>query len=153
MRGKILSMTTLPDQIVAEAFALSSARGADLLARLGDFQVWRGDLATMRGDNPRPHTTEDEPPVARPEMRAFLDTLVLARAIELLQPDCRATLSAVYAERKAAGSPAATQPILTNCEKRLLEIYDSLKSTAQDETMVPEWVSEREHAAVGNSGR
>jgi hypothetical protein len=140
-------MNTLPDQIVAQAFALSSARGADL-------------LTTMRGDNPRSLVTDDEPPAARPEMRAFLDTIVLARAIELLQPDCRAALSVVYAERKATepstnldGQPGNAQPITTNCEKPLLEIHDSLKASAHVETTVPQWVSEREHAAAGDRRR
>ena len=46
-------MKTPPDEVVTEAFALSRARGAELLARLGDFNVWHGDLAAMRGDEPR----------------------------------------------------------------------------------------------------
>jgi len=141
-------MKTLPDQIVAEAFALSSARGADLLARLGDFNVWRGDLAMMRGDNPRALVTDGEPTASQPRMRNFLDTLILARAIELLQPECRAALSAAYAERKPTESSSNL-----DCEKRLLEIYDSLKASAQDETTVPQWISEREHAAAGNRRR
>jgi len=43
----------LLERELIEAFALSGARGAELLERLGDFNVWSGDLATMRGDEPR----------------------------------------------------------------------------------------------------
>jgi DNA-directed RNA polymerase specialized sigma24 family protein len=121
----------LAEDVVAEAFALSGARGADLLARLGDFGVWRGDLATMRGDSPRGPASDGTPEAARP-MATFLDALVLARAIEGLQPLCRAALTAVYAEQKDSASLAAdldtdaaqAQRIVSNCEQRLLEIYD-----------------------------
>lgn len=141
-------MKPLPDRIAANAFALSSARGAELLAHLGDFNVWLGDLATMRDDDPRTVVTEDEPTAAQLRMRDFLETLVLARAIELLQPDCRAALSVVYSERKLTESPRDL-----DCEKRLLEIYDSLKASEQDETTVPQWLSEREHALWGHGRR
>jgi len=154
-------MRTLPEHTVAEAFALSSARGADLLARLGSFRVWHGDLATMRGDDPRGPMSNDRPEAARP-MTVFLDTLVLARAIERLSPVCRAALAAVYAEHKDAASlaadldtePAHAERIMSNCEQRLLEIYDALaKDSPGDPATVPEWVSELEHAAAGGSRR
>lgn len=154
-------MKTLAGQIVAEAFALSTARGADLLAQLGSFRVWQGDLAAMRRDNPRAPMPNDEPEVV-PAMRVFFDTLILARAIELLQPVCRAALAAVYAEHQDTASlaadldtdPADAQRILTNCEQRLVEIYDSLaKESPHDAATVPQWVSEREHAAAGGSRR
>ena len=150
-------MKTLPENIVAEAFALSSARGADLLARLGSFKVWQGDLATMRGDHPREPAPDGEPESAQP-IPGFVDALVLARAIERLQPVCRAALAAVYAGHKDAGSLAAdldtdaayAEKIMSNCEQRLLEIYHSL---AKDSATVPQWVSEREHAAVSGGRR
>ena len=153
-------MKTLPDKLVAEAFALSNARGAELLARLGEFDVWRGDLASMRGDEPR-QPEADEQQDSPPTLRIFLDTLVLARAIELLQPVCRAALAATYAETKDPASLAAeldtsteyAQRMVATCERRLLEIYDALTTSEQDQTRMPEWVSEREHAAAGGSRR
>lgn len=160
--SRISSMETLPEQIVAEAFALSNARGADLLVRLGTFRVWQGDLATMRGDDPRGSNASDEAEEAASARDVLLDTLVLAKAIELLQPICRAALAAVYVERKDSSSlaadldtePAYAQRIMTNCEQRLLEIYDSLaKSSPADAATIPEWVLEREHAAAGGSRR
>src|SRR5687768_6693299 len=115
-------MKTLPATIVAEAFALSNARGADLLVRLGAFGVWRGDLSAMRGDDPPvPQTTD---PAASPTTPSLVDTLVLSRAIELLPPTCRAALAAVYLEH---GHPDANA---ARCEQRLLEIYDSLTRTS-----------------------
>ncbi len=91
----------------------------------------------------------------------FLDTILLARAIERLQPICRVTLGAVYAERKDTATlaadldtdPAYAQKILTNCERRLLEIYDSLIESATDTTAMPQWVSEREQAAAAGGRR
>lgn len=153
-------MKRLPESAVAEAFALSNARGAELLVRLGAFRVWRGDLATMRGDDPRIPAADDESE-APPTAPVFLDTIVLARAIEQLQPICRATLGSVYAERKDPATlaadldtdPAYAQKILTNCERRLLEIYDSLIESATDTAAIPQWVSEREAAAAGGRRR
>jgi hypothetical protein len=109
-------MRTLPPETVAEAFALSNSRGAELLARLGHFNVWRGDLATMRGDNPQAARSQESTPTPS------VDGLLLVRAIELLPPSCRAALSAAYAEQ---GKPQDGQRI-ASCEKQLLDIYDSL---------------------------
>src|SRR5258706_1026498 len=86
----------VPEEVIREAFALSRARGAELLTRLGDFDVWQGDLSEMRGDTPRSIPS----PVVRDhstENTHFLfDTLTMARAIERLRPLCREVLSAVY---------------------------------------------------------
>jgi hypothetical protein len=150
-------MKKLPEHVVAEAFALSGARGADLLARLGGFSVWRGDLAAMRDDNPRGPAPDRAPEASRP-MEAFLDALVLARAIERLEPVCRAALAAVYEKQKDPTSRAAdlgtdatqAQRSVSNCEQRLLEIYDAL---AKESSTVPQWVSELEHAGAGGSRR
>lgn len=154
-------MKTLPEKVVSEAFALSNSRGANLLARLGEFNVWRGDLATMRGDSPRISDTSEEVTGSERTISLFLDTLLLARAIELLPPVCRAALSAVYAERKNItslateldGNPADAERLTANCERRLMEAYEMLTASARGQGTVPQWVSEREHAAVGGSGR
>lgn len=155
-------MKTLSEQVIADAFALSNARGAELLARLGSFDVWRGDLATMRGDDPRTpdgYGENDEPTV---KDRALGDTLMLARAIEDLPPICRAALAAVYADRRDPSSlaadldtePADAQRIITSCEQRLQALYEAIANRLPAETAtVPEWVSEREHAAAGGNRR
>jgi len=159
--SKILPMDRLPERELAEAFALSNARGAELLERLGDFNVWKGDLAAMRDDEPRVPRDVHTEKMPEQESRNLVDTLVLARAIELLQPICRAALSSVYAHRAGAGSVAAeldTSPenaerMVTNCEKRLLQIYETLIPGTGESRAVPNWVSEREHAAVGGTRR
>jgi hypothetical protein len=160
MRVEFDAMKQLPRSAVTEAFALSNARGAELLARLGTYRVWRGDLATMRNDNPRMTAPADESG-APSETGVLLDTIVLARAIELLQPVCRAALWSVYAEQKDSAAlaadletdPAYAQRILTRCEQRLLEIYDSLSEDATETATMPQWVSEREKAAAAAGRR
>jgi len=150
-------MKKLPAEVVAEAFALSGARGADLLARLADFGVWRGDLSAMRGDDPHEPMPAEAHDATRP-IGDFFDALLLAGAIERLQPVCRAALAAVYAERKDTAALAAdldtdsahASRIVSNCEQHLLEIYDSL---AKESASVPRWVSELEHAGVGGNRR
>ncbi len=155
-------MKTLPDEVVSEAFALSRARGAELLARLGDFNVWHGDLAMMRGDEPRRGEEAVEGRHEGSTRRVFADTLVLARAIELLQPVCRAALSVAYLDRKDTASVAGelnisaehAERLIVNCRERLLEIYESLTTDfASHEAAMPTWVAEREHAAAGSNRR
>ena len=151
----------LLERELIEAFALSGARGAELLERLGDFNVWSGDLATMRGDEPRGARDVKVEKTAEQESRNLVDTLVLARAIELLQPICRAALSSFYVHHAEPGSvakeletsPENAERLLTNCEKRLLEIYESLARVSDQPGAVPDWVSEREHVAVGGTRR
>lgn len=148
---RIVSMKTLPESIVAGAFELSSARGADLLARLGEFDVWRGDLAVMREDEPRSVRTTREPRTPERTSPGLLDTLVLARAIELLDPMCRAALSKIYTLPSERNSPSATISDV-DCENRLLEIYDSLTHESADgEATVP--ITQREDAAGRGSRR
>ena len=124
-------MDRLPEHVLTEAFALANARGADLLVNLGHYDVWRGDLASMRGDRPRHGTPSVEQPAA-----VSLDPLLIARAIETLTPHCRAVLAARYGEKPQA--PPAEVELVTDCERRLLEIYQSF---------------EREHAATSNGRR
>jgi len=151
-------MKRLSERQLIEAFALSSARGAELLERLGDFNVWTGDLAAMRNDEPRAAADAEEK-LPEPESCNLVDVLLLARAIELLQPICRAALSSVYARHAGAGSvateldtsPENAERMVTTCEKRLLQIYESLVETSDESRAVPDWVSEREHVAVGGT--
>lgn len=129
--SRIDRMSKLSAQTIADAFALSTARGADLLAQLGDFGVWRGDLSAMRGDEPRdPAQTETD---AVPTTSNFSDTLLVVRALELLQPACREALRAAHIDHRQPASSAAvvdTDPEhaqrIAACEERLVEIYESL---------------------------
>jgi hypothetical protein len=115
-------MNTLSADAIAEAFALSNARGADLLLHLGNFGVWRGDLAAMRGDDPRATDVKTESGTA-PSGADFQETFLLAKALDLLTPECRSVLTAAYAEQRS-GSTA--DRVTRGCERRLLEIYESL---------------------------
>jgi DNA-directed RNA polymerase specialized sigma24 family protein len=152
-------MKTLPPKALAEAFALSGARGADLLARLGAFRVWDGDLATMRGDDPYVEAPggdagSDDPQQEQDGIAELVDTVRLARAIELLNPIHRTALAGVYLEHKDAAALAAdldtdsasAASFVVRCEQRLAEIYDSLSGTPGAEVTVPQWVSDRDHA-------
>ena len=72
------------DALIETALALSHARGAALLAMLGEFDVWHGDLAEMRRDSPRAGS-RIEP--ERTTSKNLADVLLMARAIELLDGD------------------------------------------------------------------
>src|SRR5438552_2560411 len=142
-------MKTLPDEVMTEAFALSRARGAELLARLGDFSVWHGDLATMRGDEPRQDEAKVDVGHEARTPRVFVDTLILVRAIELLPTVCRAALSRAYVDRDDAAALASeldthaehAERIIANCRERLRDIYESLTSgSSMTDTTIPEWV-------------
>jgi len=93
-----------------EALAISRARGAERLMRLGDFDIWRGKLAEMRGDRPLNRERLDEP--ERQARNA--DALLVARALDLLDPECRDAIANLYEKGE-------TNPFATECE-RLLEI-------------------------------
>jgi hypothetical protein len=134
------------EDVITEAFALSRARGAALLARLGDFNVWQGDLAAMRRDSPP--ADPGRAPSKREPVAPLSETLLMARAIELLQPDCRTVLSRLYGGADDAGGKPSNDTA-ANCRNRLLEIYMSLQSRSGELT-TPEWVAEREHAALAH---
>src|SRR6185369_3455319 len=124
-----------------------------------DFNVWKGDLAAMRDDEPRVPRDVHTEKMPEQESRNLVDTLTLARAIELLQPICRAALSSVYVHQAGAGavateldtSPENAERMVTTCEKRLLQIYESLVETSDESRVVPDWVSEREHVVAGGT--
>lgn len=127
MRRRIEAMDDSWESAIAEALAFSNARGADLLVRLGEFDVWRGDLATMRGDEPRSPVDDGETEAREPSTPRRPNVLVLARAIEELEPACRELLSRIYAlhhDRNAMSRPA--HRLVGDCEKRLFAAYESL---------------------------
>jgi hypothetical protein len=149
-------MERLLERELVEAFALSRARGAELLERLGDFNVWNGDLATMRDDEPQGPREVKVEKTPEHESRKLVDALLLARAIELLQPTCRAALSSTYAHPADTGFtrlPEDEERLVTNCQNQLLEIYESLVQSSGESRAVPNWVSERERVAAGGTRR
>lgn len=148
----------VPEEVIRQAFALSHARGAALLSLLGDFKVWRGDLAEMRGDSPRTETIESGHPAVS-NGSALADVLLMSRAIELLDADCRTALSGAYGIAEASPSAVASRKTMDTaerqrvsaCKRRLVELYAKLHATTG--SVVPEWVAEREHAAIASHGR
>jgi hypothetical protein len=133
-------MNTLNETAVAQAFALTNAKGADLLVELGQFGVWSGDLGAMRGDDPHVPAPENDQVVPRSADLAI--ALRLARAIELLTPTCRESLSALYRDKNARLSRVADRDrskTLSTCEQLLQELYDSLPG---DSAALPSWAAE-----------
>jgi hypothetical protein len=136
---------------IADAFALSHARGADLLVAIAGAHVWRGDLSAMRDDVPHREDSDEE---HAPPQDEAIDTLLLARAVEMLPPDCRSALTDAYAKRNSipAGQMIRDGGIegvsVTRCEERLTEILASLRASDAME-QVPRWVLARENAAIG----
>jgi len=140
------------DDVIRQAFRLSSARGAELLALLGDFNVWRGDLAAMRDDSPRIEQT-DARADAPSDTRLLAGVLLMARAIETLDVKCRTSLAKIYGRHDgiSANSTSDSLAIDAACRGRLIEIYTALQAQAGGPG-TPEWISEREHAALAGSG-
>jgi hypothetical protein len=144
-------MERLSRSEIADAFALSEARGADLLVALAGANVWRGNLPAMRGDEPGSEERDDEQGETNPRA---LDTLLLARAIEILPPPCRSALATTYAKREDIrasqmirdGGAEGTK--VMECVERLHEIFSSLRTSDAME-QVPSWVFERENAPNG----
>jgi hypothetical protein len=136
----------VPDEVIIEAFALSRERGAALLARLGDFNVWHGDLGAMRRDSPR--SDQADMHSKRSPAVPLGQTLVMARAIELLQPDCRAVLANVYGDDESARPALRSDMARTSersaealtCKSRLLEIYASLQGRSGEQA-TPDWAT------------
>ena len=146
------------EDLIRQAFALSHARGADLLLLLGNFDVWHGDLAEMRGDSPRVEQAASSPPVGT-NRTDLADVLLMSRAIEALDADCRTVLMPLYGVRdgspnaapgREANHDSSNHQRVSTCRSRLVAAYgELLKHTAGPAT--PEWVAEREHAAVSAS--
>ena len=103
------------DELIQEAFALSEARGAALLSALGNYNVWHGDLAEMRDDSPRVRRTEQ---IAATSAR-FADVVLLSRTLGLLDPDCKAALS--------ANGRGMNRERAIGCKRRLIELYSELQ--------------------------
>lgn len=112
--------------VIADAYELRELKGSDLLLRLGDFDLWRGNLAEMRGDSPM-EPAADEGNTG--DMDRFLQTLAVSRSFELLQPKCQKALRLAYVEGRNAGqlaneldiSDRYAEKMVANCARHLFE--------------------------------
>jgi hypothetical protein len=147
------------EEVIRQAFALSRARGGALLSLLGDFKVWRGDLAEMRDDFPRTAQADHATQATATDRSDLADVLLMSRAIEILDSDCRTELSKAYelgggmptaASNRDANSNAPDRERVTACKSRLIGLYAELQTHATGPA-IPAWVAEREHAAVAAS--
>ena len=122
-----------------------------MLVALAGARIWRGDLSAMRDDVPHREDGDDENAEPQPEA---IDTLLLARAVEMLPPNCRSALADSYAKRNPSpmGQMIRDGGIegvkLARCEEQLTEIFSSLRTSDAME-QVPRWVLDRENGAIG----
>jgi hypothetical protein len=105
----------------------------------------------MRDDSPRREDADEDD--AEPEPGA-MDSLLLARAVEMLPPDCRSALRYAYAKSNATPSVQMIRDggidgaQVAKCEERLTQIFSSLQASDATE-QVPRWVLARENGPVG----
>lgn len=104
----------------------------------------------MRDDDPR---SEEADVVDRAPNEDVLDTLLLARALELLAEPCHSALATAYAKRYEISShqiirDGGSDDVTRKCEERLRDIAASLRASDTDE-QVPKWVFARENGANG----
>jgi hypothetical protein len=146
------AMSTQIDQAIADALAFSQARGAELLVLLGDFDVWRGDLAEMRGDSPRTSRTPDATEVAGSDNR-LTHALMMMKAAELLagrlpsagKTDVEILTTALHAQSADADENAREY------QARLIQIYEQLRDTDDESAVTPEWI--KNAATMGSASR
>ena len=116
-------MTWPPEDItgvITEAYELRSRKGSDLLLRMGSFDLWRGNLAEMRGDSPMEPASETD---NAGDTDQFLQTVAISRAFDFLQPRCAEVLRLVYVEGRDVGQLAnEAESLVGNCLHRLVEV-------------------------------
>jgi hypothetical protein len=124
-------------RLVADAYELRQTTGISLLLRMGSFNLWRGNLAQMRGDWPADTLTTE---AGAADAERFLQTLAVSRAFDVLPPKCAETIRLKYfegrsveeiaAELETAARYAAT--LIENCTNRLFEaasaVFEELSS-------------------------
>jgi hypothetical protein len=117
--------------VIADAFELRGQKGSDLLSRMGRFDLWRGDLAAMRGDTPATPAKDRDNDV---NADRFLQTLAVSRALNELEPRCATVVRLVYSERSDLGHVASeldtslryAETLVRNCTQRLFEVAKNL---------------------------
>jgi len=123
-------MTWPPEDIpgvITEAYELRGRKGGDLLSRMGSFDLWRGNLAEMRGDSPMEPAPETDNAA---DIDQFLQTLAISRAFDILQPRCAEVLRLSYVEGRDIGQVANeldttyryAESMVANCLHRLVEV-------------------------------
>jgi hypothetical protein len=114
-------------RVIANAYALRGSKGSDLLSRMGSFDLWRGNLAEMRGDSQIEAAPDSTEPA---DADQFLQTLAVSRAFDYLPRKCEIAIRLVYGEGRDIGDMAneldATHrdglESVPNCVRRLLVI-------------------------------
>ena len=92
-------LASATDELIQLAFQLPKTSGVELLLRLGECDVWRGDLGEMRDDRPRRKlVSAGSAPTAEQTTRAeqLYEALFFRQALDYLQPRCRETLYLRY---------------------------------------------------------
>jgi hypothetical protein len=144
-------MSAPSDSLIASAFALADSHGVELLAALAEFDVWRGDLSVMRGDDPpsaKPSPASSG--VSESSVPRLEEAVAIARAIDRLDPKCRTVLAAFYGTHGRKTGPAASE--VNQCRQRLVEKYESLAAATGIDDAITDWLVERNHAAAGHGG-
>ncbi len=151
--------------LIARAFELRNGRGVALLASLGRFDVWRGDLAAMRGDPGRPEHGTDE---AAGRANGDLETvLAMSLGLRYLQPRCHDALYLTFVEKRDHAylaraletTPRYAGKLVENCVHRLKEIVGNITSAGAtceitaDEAAAPGSANEGEGARATQSDR
>jgi len=114
-------------RVISDAYELRGRKGSALLSRMGLFDLWRGNLAEMRGDPPIEAVSETD---NAGDTDQFLQTLAVSRAFELLQPRCAEVLQLVYRDGRDVGQVADdlettyqyAGKLIENCSRRLFEV-------------------------------
>jgi hypothetical protein len=129
------------DEVIHLAFQIPEESGVELLLRLGAYDVWRGDLAEMRGDVPASAVTSaSAPPVSENLTRAeqLYDALLMKKGFEYLQPRCLETLRLRFAEgrdidviaKQLETTPRYAGKLIHDCRRRIYEIISSIKAVS-----------------------
>jgi hypothetical protein len=106
----------------ADAYALRGAKGVPLLLHMGSFDLWRGNLAQMRGDSPAEGVTSATSEDANTER--FLQTLALSRAFDAVPQKCAEVVR--LATLKDGTKPVANALESEECMQRLLAVASTI---------------------------
>jgi hypothetical protein len=117
--------------LIAAAYELRGKEGSALLSGMGLFDLWRGNLAAMRGDSPTaPVTKVGE----AGDADRFLQALAVSRSFEYLPPRCEAVIRLVYFEGRDTLQVAQelettfryAEKLVDTCTRRLFEISENV---------------------------
>jgi hypothetical protein len=140
MSSRIERVTWPPEdttRVIAEAYAVRNRTGSDLLFSMGLFDLWRGNLAEMRGDVPQDPTPMDADAA---DADRFLQTLAVSRSLEYLDPRCEEVIRLTYVEGRSAQQVAEViettsryaEKRVPYCTLRLFEIAEKIYRALTD---------------------